>query len=155
MLGFVCDVMSYICLEILITISGAKNYLCPSAFVEPSHLILMFPFYCFSHPQEQSLFKKKKVSLSKKWGSKSENKRLFSVNASWLEMSFKSRTPTFLVTCTGHALYQLWLKVIFHHTESPQWPFLSLIPSFPIHNVSVSFASSLIDKRKLYLHLNV
>lgn len=38
MLGFVCDVISYICLEILITISGAKNYLCPSAFVEPRHL---------------------------------------------------------------------------------------------------------------------
>lgn len=63
MLGFVCDVMSYICLEILIAISGAKNYLCPSAFVEPSHLILMFPFYCFSHPQVQSLFKKKKKSV--------------------------------------------------------------------------------------------
>lgn len=38
MLGFVCDVISYICLEILITISGAKTYLCPSAFVEPRHL---------------------------------------------------------------------------------------------------------------------
>lgn len=71
-------------------------------------------------------------------------------------MSFKSRTPTFLVTCTGHALYQLWLKVICgHHKESPQYPFLSLISPFSLHNMSVSFASSLTDKRKLYLHPNV
>lgn len=47
-------------------------------------------------------------------------------------MSFKSRTPTFLVTCIGHALYQLWLNLQPSHrvaTVPLPLPDLSIFPT--------------------------